>query len=223
LPYYAEIARFDATVGDLMQFLRRRELDESTIVIFASDNGFRPDEQNHDRHNRQSKLSAHEDGLRTPILIRWTGQTEAGRHDQLVSTVDLVPTILSAVGLPSEITPRMQGISLLPSAMGEQSLPERPAFGAIYPNDAKVLDDPGPHVRCRWVRSGDYKLLIPGPAKPAIARALYNLRSDPEQRHNLIDDAASQVHVAALTTLADDWWTGAASQNCNAATSSDEQ
>lgn len=206
LPYYAEIARFDETVGHLLSSLKQHDVLQQTLIIFASDNGFRPDTQQHGRHNKRSKLSQFGDGLRTPILIRLDGATVPEQHSQLVQTVDLVPTILSAVGLETYITPRMQGIDLMPSATGKLSLPDRPAFGAIYPNDAAVLGKPSQHVRGKWVRSGPFKLIVPGPAKPSLPLALFNVNTDPEERDNLAADPLHQTTLKELATLLANWW-----------------
>ncbi|WP_052031755.1 sulfatase-like hydrolase/transferase [Novipirellula maiorica] len=206
LPYYAEIARFDETVGALLSHLRSKDLLESTLVVFVSDNGLRPHPQRHEQQNARSKLSQYEDGLRTPILIRWDGHVPPGEYQPLVQTVDLVPTVLSAVGLSAEVTPRMRGLDLMPTAIAGEPPPERPAFGAIYPNDAVTLGQPSRHVRGRWVRAGDFKLVVPGPATPALPLALYDLASDPEERSNLAADSAQAERIAALHLLLDQWW-----------------
>jgi len=137
LPYYAEIARFDETVGQLLGHLKRRRLLDNTLIVFVSDNGFRPDQARPERQNSRSKLSPFEDGLRTPILMRWDGETKPADHPQLVHTIDVVPTILAAVGLAGAGTPSMRGRDLWPSASGAAPLRDIPVFGAIYPNDAR--------------------------------------------------------------------------------------
>jgi uncharacterized sulfatase len=208
LPYYAEIARFDETVGKLLGYLERKSLLENTLIVFCSDNGFRPDATRHERYNNRSKLSQYEDGLRTPILIRWDGQTKPATHRELVQTVDVVPTVLAAVGLQKEITRRMQGKDLMPSARGIEKLPARPAFGAIYPNDAQVLGKPSQHVRGRWAREGKFKLIVPGPEQPALPLALYDLANDPRERRNLADEPEYAARVKTLKRLLDEWWAG---------------
>ncbi len=208
LPYYAEIARFDETVGQLMTCLAEKQLLDQTLIVFASDNGFRPDPIQHDRQNDRSKLSQYEDGLRTPILIRWDSVTRPGEHPQLVHTVDLVPTILSAVGLSGEVTSRMKGVNLMPAAQGDAILRQRPVFGAIYPNDAQSLGAPSRHVRGRWIRDGDFKLLVPGPANKPINEALFDLRNDPQEQINLIKSPDHVQRVRRMKTLLDQWWDG---------------
>ncbi len=206
LPYYAEIARFDETVGYLLSQLEQTGVINNTLIVFVADNGFRPDENQHERQNQRSKLSSFEDGLRTPILISWQGQVRPANHQQIVQTVDLVPTVLSAVGLPKQVTSRMKGLDLMPSARGEAKLPNRPAFGAIYPNDAQALGKPSQHVRAKWVRRGNFKLIIPGPAKPTVPLALFDLQSDPLETKNLASMPEYSNTVADLKALLDEWW-----------------
>jgi uncharacterized sulfatase len=117
-----------------------------------------------------------------------------------------VSTILSATRLTQEITTRMHGIDLMPSACGECPLQQRPVFGAIYPNDAYRLGAPSQHVRGRWVRDGDSKLIVPGPADHPVALALYNLRHDPGETTNLAMEPAYEPEVARLRKLLDRWW-----------------
>ena len=119
-----------------------------------------------------------------------------------MSTVDLVPTILDAAGLADEISPEMRGRSLFPSALGIEELPAIPVFGAIYPGDATSLGQPSRHVRARWVRSGDFKLIAP--AAPDLPLQLFDLSEDPGETHNLAPTHAGLVKT--LKQLLDRWW-----------------
>lgn len=205
-PYYAEIARFDETVGQLMDFLEKKALIENTLIIFVVDNGFRPHPVRKERYDDRSKLSVFEDGLRTPVLIRLGGRTVAGDHSELVQTIDIVPTVLSAAGFADEITSRMHGEDLMPSARGLKSLLPRPVYGAIYPNDATVLEAPSQHVRARWVRADQFKLIAPGPGSPPIELALYDLQQDPSEQHNLAGEPGYRKDLKRLRGLLDKWW-----------------
>src|SRR5258708_5506719 len=107
--YYAMCERFDATCGQLLDELDRRHLRENTLVVFVVDNGW-IQETGETRTTRgnfapQSKLSPYDGGLRTPVMLRWPGHTRPGRYEDLVSTIDLVPTILAAcaVATPKEL------------------------------------------------------------------------------------------------------------------------
>ncbi len=205
LPYYTEIARFDETVGQLLDHLEHQLLLKNTIIVLASDNGFRPHRERPERYNKRSKLSQYEDGLRTPILIRWDNHVEPAEHPQLCHTIDLMPTILAALDLPNEITPRMRGLNLLSAA---HVTDDRPVFGAIYPNDATVLGKPSQHVRGRWVRHGNFKLIVPGQAKSPLPLTLFDLSQDSMEQLNLANHKKYVNRVAQLQRLVHQWWTG---------------
>lgn len=206
-PYYAEIARFDATVGQLVDIVEDQDLLSDTVFIFASDNGFRPDDKRHDRADTHSKLSVDEDGLRTPIFITWPEHVTANRHNAIVQSVDLLPTILDATGCRSVLPENLPGISLMPSATGSASLPDRPAFGSIYPNDAAQLGIPSAHVRGRWIRSGQWKLVSSGRGSKPLQPALYDLKTDPDEQTNLFDNPACHAVQSQLLTTLNEWWT----------------
>ncbi len=205
LPYYANIAWFDATVGELLGYLAQKQLLENTLIVFVADNGLRPGPARPTRQDARSKYSPFEDGLRTPILLRWDGRIQPADHPQAVSTVDLVPTILAAAGLADAIAPQMTGRSLLPSALGIEPLAAAPVFGAIYPSDAASLDRPSRNIRARWVRSGNFKLIVPGAADP-LPLQLFDLAQDPGETVNLAHAPTHAAIVTGLRRLLDNWW-----------------
>lgn len=205
-PYYAEITRFDDTVGQLLGSLATRGLLDRTLIVFCSDNGFRPRKDQFDRHSSRSKLSGYDDGLRTPVLIHWPQQVRPADHPQPVSSVDIVPTILAATGLSEAVPDGLPGRNLMPSARGLRPLTERPVFGAIYPNDARVLGDPWQHVRGRWIRDGDWKLVLPGPDPRPLEAALFDLRTDPRELRNRIRDPDQRDRIRKLTDQLNAWW-----------------
>jgi len=100
--YYNAVMRFDAAVGMLLGELEKAGVYDNTLVWFVSDHGppfFR------------GKTSSYEGGVKVPMIIKWPGVYEAGdRSAGLVSTVDILPTLLEATGL--EIPDHVQGRSL---------------------------------------------------------------------------------------------------------------
>jgi len=219
VPYYAAISQFDDTVGQLVGEIERRGLAGNTLFVLCADNGWTASTQRERSrpvefaHTRESKRSPFEDGLRTPILVRWDGSVKPATHEALVSSVDVVPTILSAVGMKEAIA-KLPGADLLPSAQGRAIAPVRAVFGEIYPGDATALGEPSRDIAYRWVRSGDYKLIVPhrqNGKKPweefVTAPALFNVATDPGEKNNL---AAAPPHAARqreLRRLLDEWWT----------------
>jgi arylsulfatase A-like enzyme len=204
--YYAMCEWLDETCGELLGFLDRAGLRDNTLVLFVVDNGW-IQETGAVRTTRgwfapKSKLSPYDGGVRTPVLIRWPGHTRAGRYPDLVSTIDVAPTILRACGLtpPAE----MPGLSLLDVAAGKGRLPRDAVFGEIYLHTAVDLEKPALNLTHRWVRQGDWKLIVIE-GKPATFE-LYNVANDPKEEKNLA--AAEPQRVARLRSVLDAWWQG---------------
>jgi arylsulfatase A-like enzyme len=186
--YYAMCEWFDETCGELLGWLDDHKLQDDTVVVFVVDNGWiqntSPRKSGMGGFAPKSKLSPYDGGVRTPVLLRWPGHTAAGRHDDLVSTIDLAPTILTACGVkPPE---RMPGLSLLDLASGKGRLPRTFVRGEIYLHTCVDLDKTLLNLTHRWVRQGDWKLIAP--ADDHRPRELYNLRRDPTETHNLLDE-----------------------------------
>ncbi|MBI2478656.1 MAG: sulfatase-like hydrolase/transferase [Planctomycetia bacterium] len=219
VPYYAAISQFDDTVGHLVDAIERRGLARNTLFLFVVDNGWEPDAnrhlagQNEWDHTKRSKRSPFDYGLRTPILIRWDGETKAATHAELVSSVDIVPTLLSAAGIKAADI-ELPGIDLMPSARGKATLnAERAVFGEIYPGDATTLGNPAREVAYRWVRQGDRKLITTHDHRQKTAwneylrtDALFDVATDPEETRNLIGQPEYQSSVRQLRSLLDGWW-----------------
>lgn len=89
--YYDEVTRMDREIGKIESWLREQKLTDDTLVVFVSDNGM---------PFPRAKGSCYDSGVRVPMIVRWPGQTPAGRVcDSLVSTVDLAPSMLAAAGI----------------------------------------------------------------------------------------------------------------------------
>jgi uncharacterized sulfatase len=217
--YYASCAQFDETVGQLVEYVEQRGLAANTIFVLVSDNGWSPDAKRPHKHGKpgyqhtkSSKRSPNEDGLRTPILFRWDNHFKPVTHDGLVSSVDIVPTLLAAAGLGDRAA-SLPGDDLTTVLTGKTTLPtDRAVFGEIYPGDASSLRHPERDIAYRWVRKGKYKLVVPHGNKPwggyLKSDAFYNVVSDPREQTNLIAQAEHQGTAAAYRQLLDNWWAG---------------
>lgn len=202
--YYAMCEWFDETCGDLLNYLDQNGHTENTLVLFVVDNGW-IQETSPQRTTRgwfapKSKLSPYDGGVRTPIILRWPGRTVPGRYADLISTVDLAPTILSACGL--QPTPEMKGVNLLPIAAGGGALRDRALYGEIYVHSAVDLEEPTLNLTHLWIRKGDWKLIssTEAPERPE----LYNIVRDPHEETNL---ASAKIEVAReLSHMLDQWW-----------------
>jgi uncharacterized sulfatase len=203
--YYAMCEWFDETCGELLAYLDRKGLRDQTLVAFVVDNGW-IQETGPRRTTRgwfapKSKLSPYDGGVRTPMLLRWPGHTRAGRYHDLVSTIDLAPTILSACGV--KVPAQMQGLSLLGAAAGKGPLKRQAVFGEIYLHTAVDLKRPALNLTHRWVRAGNWKLIVPQDGK---GPELYDLSADPFEKKDVA--ATQRKQVGELRKLLDGWWRG---------------
>lgn len=186
--YYAMCEWFDETCGDLLGWLDDHHLRDDTLVVFVVDNGWiqntGPRKAGQASFAPKSKRTPYDGGVRTPVMLRWPGHTVAGRYDDLVSTIDLAPTILTACGVDPPAA--MPGLSLLDVAAGKGHLPRVFVRGEIYVHTCVDLDKTLLNLTHRWVRQGDWKLIAPVDEREP--QELYNLRRDPAETNNLLEE-----------------------------------
>jgi len=109
--YYNCVRRLDWGVGMLMEKLRAAGKDENTVIIFLGDHG---------PPFVRAKTTCYEAGLRVPFIVRWPGVSKPGLFSEaFVSSVDILPTILDAIG--EEIPAHIQGRSLRTVASGNNT------------------------------------------------------------------------------------------------------
>jgi len=175
--YYGMVKRLDEAFGRILDALKSTGLDRDTIVLFTSDHG------NHFKtRNGEYKRSCHESSIHVPCAFRGPGFTGGGSVREVVSLVDLPPTLLAACGLPVPET--MQGRSLLPLLRGERA--GWPEEVLVQISESQV----GRAVRTlRWKygvdapdrRGGEH----PG-AERYVEQYLYDLEADPYELTNLV-------------------------------------
>jgi len=199
--YWACVEWFDETCGQLLEHLEKQGLAENTIVIYVTDNGWI---QNVDapKFAPKSKQSPYDGGLRTPIMIKWPGKIAPRKSEALASSLDIYPTLLTALGVP----PAAGGPGL--NLLDEKAVAQRTQlFGECFTHDAKDLANPAASLRWRWTISGQTKLILPAPQnQPGEMPELYDLAADPREERNLA--TAHPEHVAELTKQLDAWWPG---------------
>lgn len=183
--YGAMLLALDEGVGQITDALRRHGLEDSTLVVFASDNGpARPRFKGYQPEWPQDillgspgplrghKSSYYEGGIRVPFIVKWPGVVEPGAIiDAPVSTIDLYPTFGSAAGVAPPPSARFDGIDLLPLLRGE-SVPasERELFW--WAGDGRGA-----------LRRGDWKLVTTRDGD----EELYRLDTDPAETDDLAD------------------------------------
>ena len=207
--YWGMCEWFDETCGQLMNYLDEKNLSTNTIVVYVTDNGWIQN-PNADKPREDSKLSQYDGGVRTPIMVRWPGHVKARTDNHPVSSIDIAPTLLRAVGLKP--TKEMQGINLLDASV----VKKRDAiFGECFLHNAVDIQAPEKNLTYRWCISDDWKLIIPKkenvtePNKPGrkVEIELYNLKNDPFEETNLAEKEPKRV--AAMTKQLNAWWPAA--------------
>jgi arylsulfatase A-like enzyme len=200
--YAAMLAAMDDGIGRTLSALREERLDTNTLVFFFSDNGgptgivepgARPLDRNGSRNTplRGSKTQTWEGGIRVPFMMQWPARLPRGRTDASpVIQLDVLPTVLAAVGIPIEPNWRLDGVNLLPHVTGKTTVP--------------------PHDILYWrlggmmaVRKGDWKLLKitdnAAQADPSVLNdlsgvELYNLKDDIGETKNLAVSRSDKVN-----------------------------
>jgi arylsulfatase A-like enzyme len=185
------IQELDATVGEILDLLDRRNLAENTLVIFTSDNGgvnddgyedFDPSDHKMNGPLRGKKSTLYEGGHRVPFIARWPGKIQAGStSDELIALVDMPATFAAMAGadLPSDAAP--DSFNVLPALLGQRH--------AKPLRDHLVVHNGGTRGPLA-VRKGTWKLIPEAPtnARQPAARAnpqLFNLADDLAEANNL--------------------------------------
>lgn len=170
--YDEEILWLDMQLDRFFGELERRGQLDDTLVVLTGDHGEAFREHDAIAHGG----SLHNEVIRVPFVIWEPGRQARGRHPGPVSTVDIVPTVLAAIGAaPTETA----GIDLLPIVRGEE-LPARALFAQnrFYNTDLSAL--------IRWPT----KLIVDHQDN---RRMLYDLESDPGELVDLWDPDDSDV------------------------------
>ena len=222
---YDNIADMDSRVGDLLRQLDEDGLTENTIVFYWSDHG--------DGIPR-SKRSLYDSGLHVPLMIRWPKNpavVPGSVNDQLVSFIDLAPTVLALAGV--EVPAHLQGRVLVgPKAAAEPPFifaardrmdieydmmraardkrflyirnfqPELPYAGHVpYRNQSDIMQE--------WLRLQSEGRLSGTPAlwmrthRPA--EELYDTRTDPHQVNNLASEATHRSTLERMRGAVTSW------------------
>jgi arylsulfatase A-like enzyme len=175
--YYGMVKRLDEALGRLLDALESTGLAENTVVLFTSDHGC-----HFKTRNGEYKRSCHESSIRVPTAIIGPGFDGGGQVPQLVSLIDLPPTLLEAAG----ITPPAdyEGRSILPLLRGDS--PDWPEEVFVQISESQV----GRSVRtARWkysVEATDKDGLRDANADRYEETHLYDLQADPYELTNLI-------------------------------------
>jgi arylsulfatase A-like enzyme len=197
--YYGALSAVDESLGRIWSYLEDNQLDEQTMVVFYSDNGFLIGD-----HGLIDKRNAYEGSVRIPMVVAAPGVLPAGvTNEAMVRNLDLAPTFLEVAGTAQP--PQFEGKSFLPVATGEKSIEEwgEPDFVYEYfwewtfpmtPTTFAIQRGPLKYIQYHGIWD---------------IEELYDVDADPLEVHNLINDpehyeARQKLRVALFEHLETD-------------------
>ena len=166
--YHAEVAHVDNLVGQLLDWLVQNGLEETTAVVFVGDHG-----ESLGRHGETSHgFFVYDATIRVPFILRAPNQPSSRRVAAQVSSIDLMPTVLEALNVPTP--PSVQGRSLLGLASGNGADSAIEAYSETY----------NPRYEYGWselksLRTESFHFI------DAPRAELYDVRADPAEQHDL--------------------------------------
>ena len=185
--YCETVHGLDENIGRILDHVQDSGLAESTLVVYTSDNGFALGE-----HGFYDKRDAFEESIRVPMLAYAPGLIRPGtKIDQMVMNLDVAPTMLELAEAKPDAEVKMDGRSFLPLLKGqdvgwrdhilyeyhwEWNFPATPTLFAIRGQRFKFIFYHGV-----WDHNG-----------------FYDLKTDPHERHNLINVPAYKEQIAAM-------------------------
>ncbi|MEM6964153.1 MAG: arylsulfatase [Bacteroidota bacterium] len=183
--FYGQITNVDDNFGKLEKMLSANGLLENTIIIFLTDNGTSAGAkfdksgqvtQGYNAQMRGKKGSEYEGGHRVPLFIKFPKHKNvpSKSYDQLVSYMDILPTLLEVVGLDQSVTNNFDGTSILPliQAGKQEELNKRILISDTQRNDFPIKWKNASVMLSSW--------------RLVNNEELYHLKNDPSQKENVL-------------------------------------
>lgn len=180
----------DESVGQLLDYLEASQLDQNTIVVYSSDQGFYLGE-----HGWFDKRFMYQESFSTPMLVRWPGSIQPGSvNSDLCQNIDFAPTFLDLAGVTIPNT--MQGRSLKGLLKGETVKDWREQLYYHY------YEYPGPHSVRRHEGVFDKRFKLIRFYGKDFAQGeeweFYDLKSDPQEMNNRYQNPEYQEVVSSM-------------------------
>lgn len=209
--YYAMCEWFDETCGELIEHLEARGVRDNTLIVYVTDNGWiqSPDKSS---YAPRSKQTPYEGGVRTPIMFSWPARLKPAERPELVTSLDLAPTMLAAAG--AEIPADLPGLNLLPEMERGEPIERDTIFGEGFAHDIADIHNPEASLLYRWCIQGRWKLLLTydgevnryASSHPREEKRpqLFDLLADPHEETNLAGE--NPEIVERLAAAIDGWY-----------------
>ncbi len=215
--YYTSVRRFDTSFGEMMKALRAAGREADTVIVFISDHGM---------SFPFSKATVYRNGTWSPVLLRWPGIGQPQKREEFTSSVDILPTLLEVLKQPP--LAGVDGRSWLPLLRGEsqpsrdfvithvntvssgKAFPQRCVRTRDFSYQFHAWPNGTPHFRVEAMNGITFNALAKAGEADARIKSrveqltmgkpeqFFDLRTDPDERVNLITDPK---HAAEITRL----------------------
>ena len=173
--YYAIIAHLDEQIGRILDAIEQANFGENTLVIFSADHGLAVG-----HHGLLGKQNMFDHSVRVPFLLKGPGIQSGESNSAAIYLQDIMPTTLELAQIP--IPDHIQFRSLLPILRKQR----QSNYEAIYAGYMKSQ---------RMITKDGFKLIL----YPTIKKILlYDLRSDPNEMHNLAEKPEQKYRLQLL-------------------------
>jgi len=191
--YFTAITAMDQNIGRILDWLEQNNLRKNTLIFFTSDNGMNMGHHGiWGKGNATFPMNMFEESIKVPAII---SQPETIPQnitcEQPLSHYDFMPTILDYLNIPYKPTKPLPGKSFAPILRGKPLNNSKPII---------IYDEYGP---VRMIRTKQWKYIHRYPNGP---HELYNLKNDPAETTNLIDNPKHQPTITELRTKLNKWF-----------------
>lgn len=186
--YAAMVHAMDEAAGKVLATLEREGIARQTLLLFFSDNGGAPAQAGRNVPLRGAKGSCWEGGIRVPAVMYWPGRLQPATTDQLMSAIDVFPTLAAAAGIQTRNQLPLDGKNLWEAITSGRTQTRDPLFFAVETTTGFQYA----------VHTGEWKLVRQG-----NRQWLFHISEDPHEQRDL---AGSQAKLAReLSAWIDDW------------------
>ncbi|MDB4473424.1 arylsulfatase [Opitutaceae bacterium] len=197
--FAAMVDSMDQAIGRILKTIDNRGDAANTIVIFMSDNGG-VNKVGDNGPQRGAKLTVYQGGIRVAAVARWPagGISGGGVSNARVGYIDILPTLLSAIGYQASPSRPLDGMDVLSAIRGNDSLPDRAWL--------TYLDQNGDRRERFALNHDNFKLVVQRDAADASETRpssieLFNIKGDPTESNNLAE--TDPATLAELNTALD--------------------
>jgi uncharacterized sulfatase len=142
-----------------------------------------------------------EGGIRTPIMFSMPGTLKPSSRKELVSSIDIFPTILDAVNI--EVPQNLPGLNLWDNLKSEKEIDRHIVFGEAYGHDIIDKDNPEASLGYLWCIEGDWKLILSYDGVLEGGNGGYDfthdeVRSEPIRLYKITEDPFEKINLADM-------------------------